>query len=178
MTNIGYVPPLTRVSTMTFDLQNECQPYTAKKYILTRSNLFKYAESWKRSRQETHPNEYINHFPSLCKHLTKMIQLPPHKYVFSADFLTRGYRLDRTSAEKMWRIICLPEETTETDIADSIFTGNPDLGGMEEADGIWESQKTNIPGYPFDIQSHPAIIPENDSDSPEQIPERGSDSDF
>ena len=46
------------------------------------------------------------------------------------------------------------------------------------SDGIWESQKTDIPGYPFDIQSHPAIIPENDIDSPEKDAERRSDSDF
>ena len=87
-----------------------------------------------------------------------MVQLAPHKYVFSADFLTRGYRLDRRSAEKMWRIICLPEETTEEDIANAIFTGNPDLGGEPEADGIWAAQQTNIPGYPFDIQSNRPIV--------------------
>ena len=107
-----------------------------------------------------------------------MIQLPPHKYVFSADFLTRGYRLDRRAAEKMWRIICLPEETTQTDVMECVFTNNPELGGEDEVDGIWETQKTDVPGYPFDISTHPAIVLDDDTDSLEEANSCASDSDF
>ena len=101
-------------------LQHECIPYTAKKYIITRSNLFKFAETFKCMRIETHPEEYAHHLPSLCSHITKMINTPPYKYVFSSDFLSRGYRINRMAAEKMWIIICEPETTTMQDVANVV----------------------------------------------------------
>ena len=78
----------------------------------------------------------------------------------------------------MWRIICLPEETTESDIANAIFTGNPDLGGLEEADGIWAKQPTKIPGYPFDISANRPIVIGADPEGVEPDDEGGDDSDF
>ena len=132
-------------------LQHECIPYTAKKYIITRSNLFKFAETFKCMRQETHPEEYAHHLPSLCSHITKMINTPPYKYVFSSDFLSRGYRINRMAAEKMWIIICEPETTTMQDVANAVFTHNPDTGGEAEKDGIFHSLPNDVPGYPFDF---------------------------
>ena len=132
-------------------LQHECIPYTAKKYIITRSNLFKFAETFKCMRQETHPEEYAHHLPSLCSHITKMINTPPYKYVFSSDFLSRGYRINRIPAEKMWIIICEPETTTMQDVANAVFTHNPDTGGEAERDGIFHSLPNDVPGYPFDF---------------------------
>ena len=133
-------------------LQHECIPYTAKKYILTRSNLFKFAETFKCTRQETHLEEYSHHLPSLCSHLTKMISEPPYKYVFSSDFLSRGYRINRYAAEKMWIIICEPETTTMQDVANAVFTHNPDTGGKPEEEGIFKSLPNDVPGYPFDFE--------------------------
>ena len=79
----------------------------------------------------------------------------------------------------MWRIICLPEETTEEDIANAIFTGNPDLGGEPEVVGIWKTKQTNNPGYPFDIQSNKPIdigsSPEDEDEDAEEEYESDSD---
>ena len=97
----------------------------------------KLTESFKTAREEEHPEMYIDGLPSLAHHLHAMIK--SRRYVFAADFLARGYRFDRTSAEKMWRMICIPESVTVTDICSAIFTGNPELGGVEEQSGIWES---------------------------------------
>ena len=72
------------------------------------------------------------------------------RYVFSVDFLARGYRFDRLSAEKMWRMTCCPEMTAFQDVAQAVFTGNPDCLNMEEAEGIWTSQPTTeIQSFPF-----------------------------
>jgi len=111
------------------------------------------AESWKQMRTETHPEEYAYELPSLCEHILKMISLPPQKYVFSADFLARGYRLDMPASEKMWRMICNPEETVFEDVATAIFVNNPDMGGRNEEIGIWKSVVKTTEGYPFDIDT-------------------------
>lgn len=157
-------------------MQSECKPYTAKKLVLNRGNLFKFAESWKAVRQETHPEEYAYELPSFCAHITKMINQPPHKYVFAADFLARGYRFDRSAAEKMWRMICVPEETVFEDVATAIFTNNPDMGGKDEEEGIWKSVPKTSDLYPFDIDANPMQnfeVPPSLSDV-----EEAEDSDF
>ena len=139
-------------------LQHECIPYTAKKFILTRANLFKFAETFKRSREETHPEEYSHHLPSFCSHILKMIATPPFKYVFSSDFLSRGYRIDRFAAAKVWLIICLPEEACMADIANAVFTGNPDTGGQPEADGILMFQDIRLISLSSPIDLPPEIL--------------------
>ena len=60
--------------------------------------------------REEFPEKYYDELPSLCRHLTDMILGEP--YVFGAEFLARGYRFDRLSAEKMWRMTSCPEHTT------------------------------------------------------------------
>ena len=64
--------------------------------------------------REEFPERYYDELPSLCRHvhLTDM---------FSADFLARGYRFDRLSAEKMWRMTCCPEQTTFQDVAQAVL---------------------------------------------------------
>ena len=37
------------------------------------------------------------------------------------------------------------------DIANAVFTGNPDTGGEPGADGIFKSLPNEVPGYPFDF---------------------------
>jgi hypothetical protein len=112
--------------------------------------MFKLAEAFKVRREQEFPDEYTDNLPSLCKHLHLMVT--SGKYIFSADFLARGYRFDRAAAEKMWRIICNPEDCAFADIAMAIFTKNPDILNIEEADGIWESQPvTEIPTFPHTI---------------------------
>ena len=37
---------------------------------------------------------------------------------------------------------CCPEQTTFQDVAQAVFTGNPDCLNVEEAEGIWTSQPT------------------------------------
>ena len=81
-----------------------------------------------------------------------MISEPPYKYVFSSDFLSRGYRINRYAAEKMWIIICEPETTTMQDVANAVFTHNPDTGGKPEEEGIFKSLPNDVPGYPFDFE--------------------------
>ena len=55
------------------------------------------------------------------------------------------------AAEKMWIIICEPETTTMQDVANAVFTHNPDTGGEAEQDGIFHSLPNHLPGYPFDF---------------------------
>ena len=55
------------------------------------------------------------------------------------------------AAEKMWIIICEPETTTMQDVANAVFTHNPDTGGEAEKDGIFHSLPNDVPGYPFDF---------------------------
>ena len=74
--------------------------------------------------------------------------------------------------------MCLPEETTQIDVMQCVFTNNPELGGDDEIDGIWETQKTDVPGYPFDISTHPAIVLDDDTDSLGEANSSASDSDF
>jgi hypothetical protein len=85
-----------------------------------------------------------------------MINTPPYKYVFSSDSLSRGYRINRFAAEKMWIIICEPETTTMhatmQDVANAVFTHNPDTGGKPEEEGIFKSLPNDVPGYPFDFE--------------------------
>ena len=52
----------------------------------------------------------------------------------------------------MWIIICEPETTTMQDVANAIFTQNPDTGGEAEKDGIFKSLPNDVPGYPFDFE--------------------------
>ena len=98
--------------------------------------------------REEFPEKYFDELPSLCRHLTEMIL--SERYVFSADFLARGYRFDRLSAEKMWRMTCCPQHTTFQDVAQAVFTGNPDCLNVKEEEGIWTSQPVNdIQSFPF-----------------------------
>ena len=61
-----------------------------------------------------------------------------------------GYRFDHRSAEKMWRMTCCPELTTFNDVANAVFTGNPENLDVEEAEGIWTSQPTrSVQSFPF-----------------------------
>ena len=84
----------------------------------------------------------------LCRHLVDVIL--GERYVFSADFLARGYRFDRLSAEKMWHMTCFPEMTTFADVAQAVFTGNPDCLNVEEAERTWTSQPTTeIQSFPY-----------------------------
>ena len=100
--------------------------------------------------REEFPEKYFDELPSLCRHLTEMIL--SERYVFSADFLARGYRFDRLSAEKMWRMTCCPEQTTFQDVAQAVFTGNPDCLNVEEEEGIWTSQPaTEIQSFPYTV---------------------------
>ena len=129
---------------------SECRNYAYKKLILTRSGLLKLAEAYKVKRELECPEDYEDTLPSLCKHLHWMIT--SGKYVFSTDFLARGYRLDRMSSEKMWRITCLPEMVEFADVAQAVFTGNPDILDVEEADNIWQSQPvSDINPFPHTI---------------------------
>ena len=89
--------------------------------------------------REEFPEKYFDELPSLCRHLTKMIL--SERYVFSADFLALGYRFDRLSAEEMWRMTYCPHQTSFQDVAQAVFTGNPDCLNVEE-EGIWTSQPT------------------------------------
>ena len=84
----------------------------------------KLAEAFKTAREEERPEMYMDDLPSLGSHLLDMIK--SKRYVFAADFLARGYRFDRMAAEKMWRMICIPENTTLTNVTSAIFTSNPD----------------------------------------------------
>ena len=104
-------------------------------------------------RIETHPEKYAYELPSLCSHILKMTSLPPQKYVFSADFLARGYRLDRPASKKVWRMICNPEEAVFEDFATVIFVNNPDMGGKGEEIEIWKSVVQTTESYPFDIDT-------------------------
>lgn len=72
--------------------------------------MLKLAEAHMQKTREEFPEKYFDELPSLCHHLTDMIL--GERHVFSADFLARGYRFDRLSAEKMWRMTCCPELTT------------------------------------------------------------------
>ena len=117
---------------------SECRNFQYKKLVITRSGLLNLAHAYKTKREVECPEDYDDCLPSLCKHLHWMVT--SGKYVFSTDFLARGYRLDRMSAEKMWRITCIPEMTEFADIAQAVFTGNPDILDVEEADNIWQSQ--------------------------------------
>ena len=80
----------------------ECRNYAFKKIVLTRANMMKYAEAYMKKQLEEFPEKYYDELPSLCHHLVEMIV--SERYVFSADFLARGYRFDRLSAEKMWQM--------------------------------------------------------------------------
>ena len=113
-------------------MQSECVSYVHKKITLTRANLMKLGEAFIRMDIDVCPEEYDDDLPSLNRTLWKMIT--SEKYVFSADFLARGYQFDRTAAEKMWRMICRPKETTEKDMAASIFRKNPNFGSVS---GPW-----------------------------------------
>ena len=100
--------------------------------------------------REEFPEKYLDELPSLCRHLTEMIL--SERYVFSADFLARGYRFDRLSAEKMWRMTCCPEQTNFQDVAQAVFTGNPDCLNVQEEQGIWTSQPTTeIQSFPYTV---------------------------
>ena len=128
--------------------ENECRNYTFKKLVITRANMLKLADAYLTKTREEFPEKYYDELPSLCRHLTDTIL--DERYVFSADFLACGYRFDRISAEKMWRMTCCPEQTTFQDVAQAVFTGNPDCLNVEEAEGIWTSQPTTeIQSFPY-----------------------------
>ena len=93
--------------------------------------MMKYAEAYMQKQIEEYPEKYYDELPSLCHHLVEMVV--GERYVFSADFLARGYRFDRLSAEKMWRMTCLPEQTIFQDVANAVFTGNPECFNAPEA---------------------------------------------
>ena len=59
--------------------------------------------------------------------------------------------INRVTAENMWIIVCEPETATMQDVANSVFTHNPDIGGEAEKDGISHSLPHDVPGYPFDF---------------------------
>ena len=102
---------------------------------------------------------YMDNLPSLGSHLLDMIK--SKRYVFAADFLARGYRFDRMAAEKMWRRICIPENTTLTDVTSAIFTSNPDTGGCEEQAGIFESdvlKKASDFGFGLDLAGDKQLL--------------------
>ena len=103
--------------------------------------MLKLAEAYMRKQREEFPEKYFDELPSFCHHLLDMIL--GERYVFSADFLARGYRFDRLSAEKMWRMTCCPELTIFHDVASAVFAGNPENLNVPEADGIWTSQPVN-----------------------------------
>lgn len=129
-------------------MQTECRNYAFKKLVITRANMLKLAEAHMQKTREEFPEKYFDELPSLCHHLTDMIL--GERHVFSADFLARGYRFDRLSAEKMWRMTCCPELTTFNDVANAVFTGNPANLNVEEAEGIWTSQPTrSVQSFPF-----------------------------
>ena len=45
---------------------------------------------------------------------------------------------------------CCPELTTFNDVANAVFTGNPENLNVEEAEGIWTSQPTrSVQSFPF-----------------------------
>ena len=69
---------------------------------------------------------YYDELPSLCHHLLDMIM--GERHVFSAEFLARGYRFDRLSPEKMWRMACCPEMTTFQDVDQAVFTAEDEQG--------------------------------------------------
>ena len=98
--------------------------------IITKSGMLKLAEAFKGIREESHPADYAEGLPSFNWHLTSMIQ--SGRYVFSADFLARGYPLDRRAAEKLWFITCEHESATDRDVATVVFKNNPDFGDNEE----------------------------------------------
>ena len=123
-------------------MQRECINYTYKKLIITRSNMYKMAESFKRQHEEKHPELYCDgELPSLNWHLTQMIK--SCRYVLSADFLARGYAFERRAAEKMWLLTCCPEEATEEDMMLTVFKNNPEFGipreSAPEEPGIWRN---------------------------------------
>ena len=100
--------------------------------------------------KEEFPEKYFDELPSLCRYLTEMIL--SERYVFSADFLARGYRFDRLSVEKMWRMTCCPHQTTFQDVAQAAFLGNPDCLNGEEEEGIWTSHPTTeIQSFPYTV---------------------------
>ena len=147
-------------------LQAECRAFTHKKMTITRANLMKLAEAAKRIEEEAHPENYSEHLPSLNYHLTRMLQ--SGKYVFSADFLARGYRFDRLAAEKMWRCCCIPEEITEQDVATCVFTGNPPMlgDGHDEEAGIWEPPPPGeVFGSHIDVEACSVIESSSDDDT-------------
>jgi hypothetical protein len=112
--------------------------------------MLKLAEAYMTKTREEFPEKYFDELPSLCRHLTEMIL--SERYVFSADFLARGYRFDRLSAEKMWRMTCCPEQTNFQDVAQAVFTGNPDCLNVQEEQGIWTSQPTTeIQSFPYTV---------------------------
>ena len=116
--------------------------------------------------REEFPEKHFDELSSLCHHLTDTIL--NERYVFSADFLARGYRFGRLSAEKMWRMTCCPEHTNFQDVAQAVFTGNPDCLNVEEEEGIWTLQPTTqIQSFPYTIDvSRTANKRKNDTSSP------------
>ena len=128
--------------------------------------MLKLAEAYMTKTREEFPEKYFDELPSLCRHLTDMIL--GERYVFSADFLARGYRFDRLSAEKMWRMTCCPQHTTFQDVAQAVFTGNPDCLNVEEEEGIWTSQPTTeLQSFPYTVDiSRTASKRTNDMRSP------------
>ena len=125
----------------------------------------KIAEAFKRIDEEANPDDYDEELPSLNCTLTKMLK--NNRYVFSADFLARGYAFDRMAAEKMWRIICLPEEITERDVALCIFRNNPEILDRPEAAGIWRSQPVtddHVNAFPHMVDLAKHLSADSDSD--------------
>ena len=116
----------------------ECRNYTHKKLVLTRSGLYKLAEAFKLKHEEEYPEKCDMELPSFAHHLLWMIH--SGRYTFSPEFLARGYRFDRLAAEKMWRLICVPEETQFADVCAAVFVNNPPITDRVEANGIWASQ--------------------------------------
>lgn len=111
--------------------------------------MLKLTEAFKRIREETHPEDYAEGLPSFNWHLARMIR--SGRYVFSSDFLARGYALDRRAAEKLWLITCEPDVATDRDISMIVFKNNPDTGLGEEEIGIWLDRSDDIVAVPHDI---------------------------
>jgi len=60
--------------------------------------MFKIAEAFKRIDEEENARDYIEDLPSLNATITKMIK--SERYVFSADFLARGYPFERMACRE------------------------------------------------------------------------------
>ena len=98
--------------------------------------MFKIAEAFKRIDEEENARDYIEDLPSLNATITKMIK--SERYVFSADFLARGYPFENGYREDVAHLLS-PSRDHRTDVALCLFKNNPQIGDHPEQPGIWRS---------------------------------------